>query len=947
MDKELSTTTSSAEHTPCNGAIIDPAGGADHSPLSPCKSCLILNTLAELIALLNPDGTIRYVNAAWCRAIEQLAPDTSTGPGCPYLSLHAALFALAPTDSQTLAEGIQKVAAGEWEHFTHEAPARLKNGQQHVIELNVLPYSDPVAPGVLVQQRDITASARAREAARALQESEAHFRLLAENAQDIIFRYRLLPAPGFEYVSPAVTTILGYTPEDYYADQNFDLKLLHPESPPVLGVFGTSPGSFQETIIMRVLCKNGSDIWLEQHQWPIQDESGRTIAIEGISRNITRRKLAEERLRESEERYRCLIETSPDAISLIKLDGTITVSNQSSADLVGFESPATLVGKNALAFVAPEERTHVQRDMHRVVKTGSSKNRRYHLVRVESRARVAIEVSMSVVQNAEGKPDALITIARDISQQVRRERKREAIVRVSGALRTATDRTDLIATLLNQIINLLASQGAGLLLYQPEHNELVMEMAVGELARTRGKRLPRGTGIGSHVLATGKPYFTNNARSDPLLAWPDMIGKTRAIACVPLIAHDQPIGAICAARFQPLTSEDMQVLSTIGNIAANALHRIILHEQMERRLQQVQSLHTIDHIIASSLDLNLSLNVVLDHAMIHLDMDAALVLVLNPETEMLEYTASRGFRSSDTHNYPPLRLGEGFAGRAARERCVVSIFDVEQEEADFPHRDLLMSMGFSTYYGVPLIAKGQIKGVLELFSRVPYYPDQEWLSFLEALAGQAALAIENATLFAQLQQKNQQLTHAYNATLEGWVHALDMRDSETEEHSQRVVELTERLCRALGYEEENLEHIRRGALLHDIGKIGVPDEILRKPGPLSAEEMAIMRQHTGHAYTLLSRISFLHPALAIPYCHHERWDGTGYPRGLKGEEIPLAARIFAVVDVWDALNSDRPYRRAWPREQVVAYIRDQAGKHFDPRIVAVFLRLIGEEKPPA
>jgi PAS domain S-box-containing protein/putative nucleotidyltransferase with HDIG domain len=953
MKKKTHTTRTPTDQAPVNGVACPPHTTSDTintACLPPSDPWLILNTLPDLIALLNPDGTIRYLNAAWQQTIKHITvyPSLpSAAPGSAYLPLHASLFTHSPQDYQVLARSIHTVATREQEQFSREVPTLLRNGQERIIELTILPYPDPAAPGVLMQQRDITAHVQANRNTRALQESEERFRLLAENAQDIIFRYRLLPTHGFEYISPAVASILGYAPEDYYADPNFDLKLLHPDSPPVLGVFGNSPESSHETIIMRVLCKDGSDIWLEQHQWPIKDENDHTVAIEGISRDITRRKLAEERLRESEERYRCLIETSPDAISLIRLDGTIAVGNQSAADLVGMESPAALVGKNALAFITPEERKRVQRDVRRVIKTGSGKNRRYQLVRVDSRARVAVEMSMSVVQSAEGKPDALITITRDISQQVQRERKREAIVRVSGALRTAIDRTDLIATLLNQVITLLNSQGVGLLLHQPERNELVVEMAVGELTRMRGKRIRRGTGISGRVLATGKPYLTNDARNDPLLAWPDMIGKTRALACVPLIAHDQPIGALCAARFHPLNNEDMHILSTIGSIAANALHRIILHEQMEHRLQQVQSLHTIDHIIASCLDLNLSLSVVLDHAMIHLNMDAAMVLVLNPDTALLEYAASRGFRSSDIQCYPSLRIGEGFAGRAAQERCVVSIFDVSQEAADTPSSSLLTSMEFSTYYGVPLIAKGQIKGVLELFSRAPYYPDQEWLTFLEALAGQAALAIENATLFAQLQEKNQQLTHAYNATLEGWVHALDMRDSETEEHSQRVVALTEQLCRAMGYDDEALEHIRRGALLHDIGKIGVPDEILRKPGPLSAEEMAIMRQHTDHAYTLLSRISFLHPSLEIPYCHHERWDGSGYPQGLQGEAIPHIARIFAVVDVWDALNSDRPYRKAWPRDQVIAYIRDQAGKHFDPRVVEVFLKVIDEDNLPA
>ena len=192
---------------------------------------------------------------------------------------------------------------------------------------------------------------------------------------------------------------------------------------------------------------------------------------------------------------------------------------------------------------------------------------------------------------------------------------------------------------------------------------------------------------------------------------------------------------------------------------------------------------------------------------------------------------------------------------------------------------------------------------------------------------------------ANLQRANIELAQAYDDTLKGWSLALELRDNETQGHSQRVTEMTLRLARTIGINHGELIHIRRGALLHDIGKMGIPDSILHKPGPLTEEEWKIMRQHPVYAYELLSPIAYLHPTLDIPYNHHEKWDGTGYSRGLKGEQIPLAARIFAVVDVWDALRSSRPYRDAWPEEKVRVYIRKQAGAHFDPQIVDIFLNL--------
>ncbi len=190
-----------------------------------------------------------------------------------------------------------------------------------------------------------------------------------------------------------------------------------------------------------------------------------------------------------------------------------------------------------------------------------------------------------------------------------------------------------------------------------------------------------------------------------------------------------------------------------------------------------------------------------------------------------------------------------------------------------------------------------------MFQRSRLDPDAEWLDFLESMARQAAIAIDHAYLFNDLQRSNRELVLAYDTTIEGWSRALDLRDKETEGHSKRVTEMVLTLARSLQVAEADLPHVRRGALLHDIGKMGVPDHILLKAGPLTEEEWVVMRMHPVYAYELLSPIAYLQQALDIPYCHHEKWDGSGYPRGLRGEQIPLAARIFALADVYDALSS--------------------------------------------
>ncbi|OGW43874.1 MAG: hypothetical protein A2Y66_04170 [Nitrospirae bacterium RBG_13_41_22] len=367
-------------------------------------------------------------------------------------------------------------------------------------------------------------------------------------------------------------------------------------------------------------------------------------------------------------------------------------------------------------------------------------------------------------------------------------------------------------------------------------------------------------------------------------------------------------------------------------------------EMIKKQLMHITALRNIDMAITGSIDLRVTLQIFLDETMRQIHVDAANVLLFKPHTNTLEYVAGRGFYS-DALKHTKLLLGEGYAGRAALEKRTISVQNLSKDINTLSRSSLLAREGFMSYCAAPLIAKGSIKGVLEVFHRTPFEADVNWLDFLEGLATQAAIAIDNATLFEDLQRSNIDLSMAYDATLEGWSKALDLRDKETEGHSQRVTDMSVKIAHAMGISDSELVHVRRGALLHDIGKMGIPDHILLKPGPLNDEEWEIMHKHPVYAYELLSPITFLRPALDIPYYHHEKWDGTGYPRGLKGEQIPLSARIFALVDVWDALNSDRPYRPAWPEEKIRKYLLEQVGKHFDPKVFEVFLKLYSELKP--
>ena len=383
---------------------------------------------------------------------------------------------------------------------------------------------------------------------------------------------------------------------------------------------------------------------------------------------------------------------------------------------------------------------------------------------------------------------------------------------------------------------------------------------------------------------------------------------------------------------------DLNNQKYIMSFVRDISERFQAEKKIQRQLHRISVLREIDAVIASSLDLPMSLGMILDHVLSELDVDAADILVYDPAIMLLDVVAQRGFRKTRSSSRKR-SLSSSLAGEVAMrgKRIFLSPINDLERQRILPSTE--ESQGFVAYAALPLIARGETKGVLEIFHRTVLYEDEEWIGFAEALAGQAAIAIENITLFQNLRKANLDLSIAYDTTLEGWAKALEFFDHDTEGHTRRVTDLTIKLAAALHIPDSQLIHMRRGALLHDIGKMAIPGEILNKTGTLTEEERQIVQQHPRIAYKLLSPIPFLRPALDIPYCHHERWDGGGYPRGLRGEEIPLAARIFSVVDVWDALTTDRPYREAWTQQETLEYILRESERFFDPSIVDVFSQI--------
>jgi hypothetical protein len=363
-----------------------------------------------------------------------------------------------------------------------------------------------------------------------------------------------------------------------------------------------------------------------------------------------------------------------------------------------------------------------------------------------------------------------------------------------------------------------------------------------------------------------------------------------------------------------------------------------LSSDLQNKNRELESLHIIDLAIVSSADRDQVLSVILRQAVARLGMDAADVLLLDAEEEFLHLGARVGFRT-EALVHTRLRPGQGFAGQAIQSDEAIIVADLDENVEGFSRSPAFAAEGFFFYAGRRLRVKGKIQGVLELYRRSPFRQYASWELFFEALAGQAAVALDNSKLLQDLKRANSELREANEGMIEGWALALELRDQETEGHSRRVTDMTIALATRYGITGKELDYIRHGALLHDIGKMGIPDSVLLKPGPLNEEEFAIMKKHPVIARDLLSRLSFLDPSLDIPFYHHEKWDGSGYPLGLKGDAIPLPARLFAIVDVWDALRSDRPYRKAWSDERVLEHVKSLSGSHFDPAVVETFVLL--------
>ncbi|HTX73967.1 MAG TPA: HD domain-containing phosphohydrolase [Rectinemataceae bacterium] len=641
--------------------------------------------------------------------------------------------------------------------------------------------------------------------------------------------------------------------------------------------------------------------------------------------SLFRRSGADLRLRmESERLYRVLVETAPDAVFLFDWDYVIRFANSRAAELLGFDRAGDLIGRRLAEFASGRDldalRSHIVR-----ARAGEAPLEVTVLRR--DRSPVPVESASCFVEDEGVRLRHVLTVWRNVSDRRLREAR----------IQSLSEKLELIARL---------AQRTGSLGDWDAFSELVVDstfvLCPGCLpslwltaAEGGALRCVRGVMAGRTAEADGAAHEAF-ATAAPVLRG----GPRRTSFAVPIRGDEGSLGVLELSAADPAAFDEAsrEALAVFADQLGLSIQNGRLYSEVVERLGQLEALRTIDRAINSTMNIASVLGVITEEARLRLKVDAADILLFDEPSGELRFAAKAGFRS-EALAHTKLSLGQGFAGRVAAERTILVVPALAGEPQAFAESPSFAGEGFVGYAGAALVAKGELQGVLEVYRRSPLEADPHWTAFFEALAGQAAIAVDNASILDELQKANVRLREAYEATIEGWAEALELRDRETEGHCRRVTEASVELAERFGIEGKELEDLRHGALLHDIGKMGIPDAVLLKPGPLDPAEFEIMKRHTTIGRNLLAGLRFLSEASVIPYSHHEHWDGSGYPRGLAGEDIPFAARLFTVIDVWDALKSDRPYRAGWPEERVLEYIGSRSGADFDPRVVDAFIRM--------
>lgn len=857
-----------------------------------------------------------------------------------------------PDYQKAVVERIRKVLTEKKIAEPMEEKFILPDGEIIDVEVRGVPVEYDGEPAIQLIIRDITEHKRIEEAVR---QSEVRYRTIFRTARDAIFimeqdRFIDCNETAMRLFKADREHMIGKTPyEEFSPEFQSDGRMSKEKALEKINLAYSGCPQFFE---WRHRTLDGSlfDTEVSLNRFEIGDK----LYLLAVVRDITERKMAERALRENEERYRLITENIGDVILVLGTSMNIIYASPSIQKLTGYTNTEG-IGECIYKFMPSESANNIQEVIEGEMvleQQGAPRDRTRQLelqIYHKNGSLIWVGLTCSFLRNEEGRPFSILAVLRDISERKEKEevmarqlKELESLVKISKFLRMAHSEEEFLPIFIDEVLDLINCEAGAILLYYKEIDALNVVYARGWAEGLLGYSLKSNEGIGGLVFSSGDTYVSRDFKNDPNLSRNkvSIIPEGWGGIAVPIRSSEETLGVfyIFAPSIREFSKEEVKLLNSLSEMLGIALHRSRLYQDAKRRIERLQAIQNVDRAIVESMDTSVLFNVLLREITPQLGMTAMGVLLFDPTELTLYYAADYGFKT-DLYKKTRIRLGEGYAGKAGLGLRRIWISDI-RVTSEMPPR-IMTEEGFVSYVCQPFFAKGQLIGVLELFHKEPLGSDTEWFNYLESIAQQTAIAVDNINLLQNLRKTRTELLLAYESTIEGWSYAMDLRDRETEGHSQRVTEMTLRLARELGIKEDDLIHIKRGALLHDIGKLGVPDAILLKPDKLTEEEWILMRKHPIYAFEMLTRIEYLKPAIDIPYCHHERWDGSGYPRGLKGGEIPLSARIFAVADTFDALSCDRPYRSAWPREKIIEYIKAQSGKQFDPKVVDAFLKIYG------
>jgi PAS domain S-box-containing protein len=623
--------------------------------------------------------------------------------------------------------------------------------------------------------------------------------------------------------------------------------------------------------------------------------------------------------------YRCLNDE----------EWTMEYLSDSVTRITGY-TPAQLMHNREIAYqdiIHPDDRAYVHRKIKEAIEKGNRYQLDYRIITTNKVERWVWEQGNAI--SSDKGSTILEGYVTDNTDKKIREIQIQAIIETGNILKNALRLNDFCQELISKVREIFKADCAALLMPTSRERIAVIQFVEGRWEELQGEEVPLPEGLGLASLQDGKISLFNHEDSDREME-PIFEGKvSRFMACLPLFIDPDQTGLLVLGREYQFNEAELETMIAISDMLIPAIERANLLKKVESQLKHLESLHAIDQAITSNFDLQVVNKIILDQVCKELNGDAADILILNKATNILENLGTTGFMDPMIRNIR-VPLTTSVAGKVLLENKRISIYNLEENPLWFVRKNMQVE-NFKSFFAYPMVIKGETIGVMEVYMRKVFYPDRDWDVFLEALATQAAVAYDSFKKYSELQRMQQNTSASFRSTLETWSKSLEMHDLESEGHIRRVTNDTIRLARALGMDEGKLPDIERGALLHDIGKIGIMDEILLKKGDLTDEDWKEIKRHPQIARDLLSNVKLLEDAMDIPYSHHENWDGSGYPQGLKGEEIPLPARIFAVVDTFDAMTSPRPYRNAWTKTEAIHYLIEQKGKKFDPQVVDLFI----------